>query len=168
MPGSLSQANTPRPLTANERKLDIILDEWPRLSATLYSGDGSDNADSAGLLLMPAVFTDTCWELDRGLTRMRQLASVEGLASAAYRSSYRHLRAWYFTCEKRTVLPPRTVRQRYLRGAREEIVNQPGVRWHVRRDADPGFVLLAVAWLALEFVGEPALPADLVPRPMAA
>ena len=156
-PGSLHRADTPRSLTARERKLDIILDEWPRLNVTLLTGQGHDDSDSAGVFGMPAIFTETCEELDRSLERMRVLATLD-ISSPAYVRSYQHLRAWYFTCEKRTVLPKKKTWNRYTRGAREPMESQPNPTVRVVRHAHPGYVLVAVAWLALEFVGEPKIP----------
>lgn len=134
-----------------------MLDHFADVQTTIFGRTGARGGEG-GDGTMPGVWNHSYRELDRCVTRMRRLAETPDLASPAFRKMYVNLRGWYLTCEKMPkVSPQKTVR----RGA--EIVELPRtVRLHIKRHGELVVVLLAVAWVSAEFVGEPYLPRELL------
>src|SRR6266498_3794851 len=167
MSGSLAAAranNDPRgardlrPLSTREKILDEMLDHFTEARETLFSGRGRDNANDAGLLLMPVVWNESYRELERVLQRMQDLAAAYSETSPIFRHCYWHLSEWYLRSSRYPQLP----RKRKVQRGREVVEVQDAPRYRIIRHGEPRLVLKGLVWVSAEFVGEPFIPVEIL------
>jgi hypothetical protein len=147
-------------LDSREEKLDTLLDHYVEAQETIYSGAGRDAADDAGVVLMPLVWNMSYRELERCLKRMRALAETAGAASPVFRSWYFHVNAWYLRAERKRA----PMIRKDKKGRDYHVTTGAGPQFvlTVKREGNPGMVLMGLGWLSAEFEGEIYLPREFV------
>lgn len=152
---SLSPEKRPRLLSTKEEKIDELLDHFTDIQQTTF-GRGGVGMGEGGVIQMPEAWNQSYRELDRCLIRMRGLAADD--VTPSFRRSYLHLRGWYLT-------PKIRFRYRKVRKVHGKMVEsfepagEPRDRVKlIDRQGHPSLVLMAVAWIGLEFQGEPFTP----------
>lgn len=160
----------PDPLTLNTRQaaFDELLTHYREAQETMWSGQGYDATDMAGVRLMPPVWTWVYRELERLLRRMRNQGHQQAVEGVSLKTLYWHVGEWYLRSESHPVYPaPRLVRYRQ-RGVLHEEARPAGshsVRVTRHRDVRPVRVRLGLVWLDREWpanVGEPMVPDEIL------
>lgn len=135
----------------NTRQLvfDELLQHYREAEETLWSGQGYDATDMAGVRGMPAVWTSSYRELETLLKRMRSQGQQQAREGVSLQTLYWHLAEWYLRSEVFPQWPKRYTVQR----GRETVEVRPPVRMVLRRHKDvrPARVKLALDWLDAEW-----------------
>lgn len=169
-PLTLSQAlrklRPAQALNTRQMVLDELLTHYRTAEETLWSGQGYDATDMAGVRGMPAVWTKTYRELELLLKLMRSQGKQQALQGFSLQTLYWHLAEWYLRSEVFPQWPKRYTVQR----GRETVEVRPPVRMVLRRHKDvrPERVKLALDWLDAEWtarveprLGEPFVPDEI-------
>jgi hypothetical protein len=170
-PRTLSEAlrklHPAQALNTRQKVLDELLTHYRTAEETLWSGQGYDATDMAGVRGMPAVWTRSYRELEGLLKKMRNQGQQKAVEGFSLQTLYWHLAEWYLRSE---VFPQWPKKYSVQRG-RETIEVRPPVRMVLRRHKDvrPARVKLALDWLDAEWtssvqprVGEPMVPDEIM------
>lgn len=168
LPEALKRLRPAQSLTVRQAVFDELLTHLKEAQETLWSGQGYDATDMAGVRGMPAVWTRSYRELEQLLKRMRSQGQQQSLAGFPLQTLWWHLAEWYLNVERFQQWPKK---YKVTRRGGEVVEIQPPYRLVVRRHKDVKVerVKLALDWLDSEWsasvqprLGEPMVPDEIL------